>query len=468
MRSYKIAVLGLSLFAFASPAWGQLAPVVTPEEVSKQDDSPTPVTKSAKPSAPPTWPRGIPQHKSRPAVRLVKQPASQPPTPAAQAPIESPPQPPGLSVPRTEPPRPSALDSGALPTTTNPSIDPNQRTSPFASLAGRRGGRLFRTPPMFGDFTTQNVFVNTFVGFGQSDIPLAGGARRMKIGEQNRALPQDRVYFSYNHFRNAIDSQTTSGSSSASANRYTFGLEKAFRNNDWSCDVRFPLTSRFESNDPTFPVTGGEVGNLQMIVKKRLSCRRTFVTSAGLGFDVPTGSGVLLESTADNQRLSVANDALTIQPFFALQAAPNDLFFANGFLQCDVPVNGNEVAIQDTQTMDRTASDLDEVVLMHVDLSGGVWLYESTMATGFTGLAAIAEFHYATGLSDPETVIVSQNNTAAQLRSSDSRTDVPNVTVGLHAALGRASAFRIGGAFPLSREKRVFSSEFQASLILGY
>ncbi|HID75026.1 MAG TPA: hypothetical protein EYP56_03415 [Planctomycetaceae bacterium] len=72
--------------------------------------------------------------------------------------------------------------------------------SPVFQLAG--------IPKMFGDFFGQSGQLAVSY-YGEHDvlnvdIPPAGGARRMKVAEDNKAVTMDRVYFVYNHFQNAL------------------------------------------------------------------------------------------------------------------------------------------------------------------------------------------------------------------------------------------------------------------------
>ena len=63
---------------------------------------------------------------------------------------------------------------------------------------------------MLGDFfsPTAQLRYDACCGYqatALADIPLAAGGRRMKISENNKALPMDRIYFNFNHFHNVVD-----------------------------------------------------------------------------------------------------------------------------------------------------------------------------------------------------------------------------------------------------------------------
>ncbi len=62
-----------------------------------------------------------------------------------------------------------------------------------------------------------------------ADLPLAGGVRGLLVAEHNKALPVDRIYFNYNHYRHPIEQVTTTSlpvtvvGNKLSLDRYTCG-----------------------------------------------------------------------------------------------------------------------------------------------------------------------------------------------------------------------------------------------------
>ena len=71
-----------------------------------------------------------------------------------------------------------------------------------------------------------------------ADIPTAGVLSRSKISENNKAVTMDRIFFTMNHFHNALQGDTDTSdaipASDLSIQRYTFGLEKRFLDELWS------------------------------------------------------------------------------------------------------------------------------------------------------------------------------------------------------------------------------------------
>ena len=107
-----------------------------------------------------------------------------------------------------------------------------------------------------------------------ADAPLAGGARHFKASENNMALPDDRVYFLYNHFHNALAAQNNAAMglvTRRNANRYTFGFEKTICDGFTSIEFRLPVSGTFDfqsfDGESAVNVQGGMAGNLAILVK---------------------------------------------------------------------------------------------------------------------------------------------------------------------------------------------------------
>lgn len=331
--------------------------------------------------------------------------------------------------------------------------------------------RLFRAPHMFGDqwLHMQLISNNPVLGDSQADVPLAGGARRLKVSEQNKAMPQNRIYGFYNHFHNAIDAETFSGARSEHVDRYTLGLEKTFCRGLCSIDLRMPFTGGYGFGDGQASLSGDEVGNLQVILKRLLISRQWLAISAGMGIDTPTGSDALIDSPLTDTRIVVRNEAVNLQPYVSLLTACQGGLFMHGFAQLDVPAGSHTAEVFDTQNNTSSSEQIDDQTLLHLDLGGGWWLVQNPWGGCVTGVAAIAEFHYTTSLEDADQAVLLTNRTAAVLRSAPGRVDLVNTTVGIHTAIGQATACRVGAAFPISEgDDRLFDSELQFSLIHGF
>jgi len=397
------------------------------------------------------------------ATRFADQPAEQP---AAEAEPPAPPPAPVAAV-REVPPR--ILPFEPLP---QPTILPYYRRSRF---------RLASVPNLFGDlYGLGNQVLFNKAGLnganGMADLPLAGGLRRAKISENNKALPMDRVYFTYNHFHNALaaqndptqelpgDGRPTGTIIDSSIDRYVLGFEKTFLDECWSVDVRMPFSDgySFDQTGLGFGVFGNEIGNLNVAVKRLLCGGEYCALTAGLGIDVPTGGDV--QGIAQGESFRVRNDAVHLQPFLGCVGAPNDRFFYHGFAQLDIDANGNRIG-QDSLEF----GVLQDQTLLLLDASAGVWAYRNPCACVLTGLAGLVEFHYTTTLQDTDRVnagdVFNPPNPSVFLTNllfynRGNRVDLANLTIGLHAELAGQTTLRVGAAFPIGEEdNRGFDSE---------
>jgi len=323
---------------------------------------------------------------------------------------------------------------------------------------------------MFGDFYAGGTFQ---VGDSsmKADLPLGGGNRRVKVAEHNKPLTEDRVYFLFNHFHNALEATrpAVSGSRSFHVNRYTFGIEKSFAGGWWSAELRMPFSGDSDiygvsAVDPTRKVisaTGGEIGDLAVILKRMLYQNEYRSVAAGLGVNVPTGSDARASTLVPPvTTYLVRNQAVNLQPYIGCLSTPNDRVFYQAFAQLDFALNGHEASA--TRTGVGTASGkLNEQTLLYLDASAGYWLYSNPSAFRFTGIAALVEFHYTSTLQDADNVVL-----FGTLGNAANRFDLVDVTAGFHVEMTEETNLRVGGVLPVrSGDNRFFDSEFTVSLI---
>lgn len=407
------------------------------------------------------------------AETSLAQTAPNPSTPvrpgAARGSLPSAPSP--TTAPRsTSPPAAAWADS-------EPPLQPE--LNPFTSWLGAasqpRGiERLAGTPNMFGDlFNNLGGSVRVVDSAGDTalgDLPLAAGSRRVKIAENDKALPEDRVFVLYNHFNHALDYASELGSlpvrRSLDVDRYTFGFEKTLFCGCWSVEMRMPLAGESQFATSEFGVSGGNVGNLAVILKRLIYRSDTTAVAIGLGMDTPTGSDVdgMAVDAEGATSYTVRNDAVHVMPYIGFLRAPDSRFFYQGFLQCDIPTNGNRIDYRDVVGSGNLGI-LNEQALLYVDLSAGYWLHRNPCAC-ITGLAVVSELHYTTTLEDSDQVLkIGYPAPRLFFGNFANRVDVVNLTVGLHAELANQTVCRVGGAFPLSSgDNRAFDSELQVQL----
>ena len=333
---------------------------------------------------------------------------------------------------------------------------------------------------------------------GMIDLQLAGGTRRTKIIENNHTLPQDRVFFAYNHFHNAIatdefllparDAIGTTTSLDVitrrnvqSINRYTLGLEKTFEAGQSSVEFRMPLVGDLE-NSQGFDVVseGGNIGNFAVILKRLFFTTDNFAVAAGLGINLPTGSDATGSLVGAQWRVN--NEAVHYLPFFGVAGVPADAFFYQAFAQLDIAGTGNSVEIDDSFGQERIGR-LNDQTLLFLDATGGAWLYRNPNSR-VAGIASILELHYTTtlqdsdnlgvvaggGSSDPAALTIPTPRSLLFFGNPNNRFDLLNGTVGLHTVLQNGTSLRVGGVFPLYQrdDKRLFDAEVQAFVNIPY
>jgi hypothetical protein len=318
---------------------------------------------------------------------------------------------------------------------------------------------------MFGDFFGGGTITATSVllpGTAAGVLPTAGGARRFKIAENNKPFPQDRVFFMYNHFHNALETEVSGvfggpAPDDFSVDRYTFGIEKTLCDGLWSVELRTPFVGRYEEETPGFEVSGGKVGNLSVVLKRLLCASECAAVAGGMSIDLPTGSDV--DGSVLAADFDVENDAVHLMPYLGFLMLPSDRTFVQGYVQIDVPTNGNRVSVDGGGS-----GTLDEQVLLFLDVTAGYWLMRSECEGCVTGVAPVVELHYTTTLEDADTVTLAAP-AATAFGNAANRIDVLDVTVGLHVAVTGSLSVRAGAAFPLrDDEDKLFDAELQLSV----
>jgi hypothetical protein len=365
------------------------------------------------------------------------------------------------------------------PTTAGGTQTPAQTTpkSEFLSSlyartsASEPSGRLAGTPNMFGDFMEggNGMIVSGPDGFTSANSPLAGGNRRLKIAENDNSLPQDRVFVLYNHFQDAasINDFPVVGPSTQrdiSLDRYTLGFEKTFCDGLWSYEIRMPFGGGYGYESTDYAATAGQIGNLDVVLKRVVYQSETTLAAIGLCVDTPTGS----DTTGMGQGVeyNIRNQATFLSPYLGILRTPNDKLFYQLFLQIDVPTNGNRIDYVDTLARNTgTFGTLTDQTLMYADLSVGYWLSRNPCADWVTGLASVLELHYMTTVQDADIVSGTASSRFFSFGNFSNRVDVLNLTFGLHAELVNHTLCRVAGVVPLrTDDDRLFNAEVQVQL----
>jgi hypothetical protein len=370
-------------------------------------------------------------------------PTSPPPLPAAPTPAPAP-APPGQL---TNPAAPLAAPSP-------PPTDQSQFAS--ADLLSAQSTSNAIAPYMIGDFFAGNgqiVFVPKIsansgrVVVGQ--IPAAGGTGRAKISDDNSVFPEDRVFFLYNYFDNAILVPAPSPHV-LDINRYTPGFEKTFFDRNASIELRIPFANTQNSD---VYLAGGkdedvEFGNLEATLKFLIWRDSTWAFATGVGFNMPTAADTKVFPVAAMQPLfTIENDAFHVQPYFGALWTPDDRWFVQAFAQFDLDANGNHV--QQLNVGD--VGVLYDQDLFQVDIQAGFWWYRNPQARYLTGVAPTIEYHYTTTIQDASIVAAGVRGGEYFFGNTANRLDIQNLTVGLELFIGPRSTLNIAGVLPLNR-----------------
>jgi len=206
-------------------------------------------------------------------------------------------------------------------------------------------------------------------------------------------------------------------------------------------------------------------------------------------------------SAVRNRNFHIENETWALSPFLAMTSKPTPRTFFNGFLQVDIPLNSNTVVfnqayghvvateedgvlqMQIEDVTDLMGVDSDETgkvadqTLLHLDVALGYYLYMDPCACLVKAVVPTAEVHLTQTLSDPDRLVLPGSG-FVQISQWEEGMDAPppepapvvgnpagsntivDMTVGVHAFLGRASMLSVGGVFPLGDGwDRTFDSE---------
>jgi hypothetical protein len=353
---------------------------------------------------------------------------------------------------------------------------PGAAASPAPSaLAGSFGAArapASAAPSMIGDFFGGGYSYVTFGG-DTSVVSTSAADRNFKIAENSSPIPADRVFFNYNHFANALE---TFDGPVLGLDRFNFGIEKTFWDENWSVELRIPFARGLDSTQVVGQeagVEGTEFGNLAMAVKAVLLRGRCSTLSAGLGVVFPTGSDSELFFDDGAGSLlplgSVQNEAVHMQPFLGHLWTPNDRLFVQSFAQLDFDLNGNQTQIRGVE------GRLQDQSLLFLSTSIGYWAYRDPCARFVKGIAPVIELHYTTTLQSPDAAPAELNGETpedyeiATITNPAWRQDIMNLTGGFHFQLFQSTRLTVAGAFPLrSNWDREFDAEFTMQLTHYY
>jgi hypothetical protein len=287
------------------------------------------------------------------------------------------------------------------------------------------------------------------------------------------------VIVDYNYYRNAV---TVSGrdintnavqSRSFDVQQGTFGVEKTFLDGLWSAEVRTSFTSSLSYNPEFSPFLdagfeGGELGNLAVTLKRTIYQTEESTMVMGLSTVCPTGNGVSYHLNTFIFNLisvNIRNDSVHVMPFLGYLRTFDDRLFFQCFVQPDIAVNGNrfQSTVTDLNVVTVEEGRLNEANFLYVDLQVGYWLYQNHDRTWFRGVAAMAELHESTILTQADSLRVAFPFEA--LPEPPSQFSLTTMTMGLNFEVTTLTNLRVGAAFPLSQQHDgFFDGEFMLQL----
>jgi hypothetical protein len=297
--------------------------------------------------------------------------------------------------------------------------------------------------------------------------PSGGGAvGRVKISENNAAMPVDRVYFDMSWFHNPCV-----GVPDEDVVRFSPGFESTFVSPITgmlsSLEMRFPMASTVNSTIIADGVTGRdtEFGNVYTGVKTLVHQSCHWAVALGLGVTLPTGDDVDSQLADGTPIALIENESVHVIPYWAVQWTPNEHFFAHLFVHYDFETHGNSVFVN--PELLTLGNDLVEVgqwndqVYQFIDAGIGKWVYRHGHRDwGVTGLAWTAELHYARSLNDGDEI----RSGLYRIGSEFLETNLLNATVGGHLQLAGHTTATLGYAMPVTSDERVFDGEMRVFL----
>ena len=321
--------------------------------------------------------------------------------------------------------------------------------SSFGAASGYSGA-----PGMVGDSYTRGsnvVFADAMLTGEQTEFSLPSFGR-YKFADNSSPIPQNRIFFNYNHFHNALQTDTNDGmlaqQGSGSVDSFVLGFEKTLLLiPNTSIEMRIPFFSGSANTNPQaipFASESPDVGSLSIILKTLLFSGYGSVVSAGVGFDLPTASKV--QGTAAIGGVGVPflyeNEAIYLNAFASMLYSPNGYWWLQGVGQYSTVLNnGNSLTLP-------VGIDFTEQDLLYTTLNGGLWFYWNPSETWLQGIASILELNYTHSLDDPS---ASNTVTNAGVNSTLFAGDISvlNLSTALHFQFGNSSELRVAVVVPI-------------------
>ena len=242
------------------------------------------------------------------------------------------------------------------------------------------------------------------------------------------------------------------------------GVEKLLDCGRTSVEVRMPFGSAFTTRGTggtgagtrPFGVEADSLGNMNILLKRLLYADSERAWSAGVGFELPTGSSAVV-TYADTTTV-LDPEAVHIVPFLAWTRR-NDCWFGHMFVQLDIQSHGDPLRTTlATAGVLVPAGRINQPLLFGADLGIGYWLVPPCECD--SGLALVAEAHYSSPLSGQDRftstgpLVTLSTNTPV-----GASYEVIHLTTGLQWSMGNGWTLRSAVVLPGDTE-RVFDTEY--------
>ena len=355
---------------------------------------------------------------------------------------------------------------------------------------GRSSHQSLLSPAQFhGNFFatggTTSVTDDKGVSRLSADIPVAGGNARFNIADNNKGLPQNRVFTDYRHFNNAIGTDAAIPGMPSLLRRqnfdsFLFGVEKTLDPDELiSVEIRLPFSGNADINDPDYSVAGGEFGNIPISWKQAILLEDSYSVVVGSTIITPTGGDVA--GQIFGRSFSVKNEAWHLAPFIGGMLTPELASTGRDFdsvlprvtnllsrttFQCfgslDFALNDQRVLVPGA-----LPGGFREPTLMFLSSAAVVNLFDEAKAKNLTRLDGSVELHYSKSIGGGSSFAIPQQG-AQGLSFSQSRiSDLLNLTAGVSAEIRRNTRIQIAAAAPLASGNSINHRAFDGELIVS-
>ena len=355
---------------------------------------------------------------------------------------------------------------------------------------GRQSHQSLLAPAQFhGNFfgTSGSVTVGDDQGLQQlsADIPAAGGNSRFSIADNNKGLPQNRVFTDYRHFNNAIGTDTSVPGMPTLLRRqnfdsFLFGIEKTLDENELiSVEIRLPFSGNANFNQPGYGVSGGNFGNIPISWKQAILLEDSYSVVVGSTIITPTGGNVT--GRIFGSPFSVNNNAWHLAPFIGGMLTPQ-LDGPDGDLNFDLPDVTNllsRTTFQYFGSVDFALNDQGIVVpgalpggfreptLMFLSSAVVLNLFNQPTAKNLTRLDGSVELHYSKNIGGGSSFATQRQGAQSLVFSQNRITDLLNLTAGFSAEIRRNTRIQVAAAAPLASSNALNHRAFDGELIVS-